>query len=996
MEPNRKHTPDFEPDIRPDLRSIPGGGQSTPRRGNLSAVPNNTSQELSDTEQEGNVNDLPSNVTPIDINRKESEGDKVASGGWVDNSGQGGSTKKITLPKKVTAFFKKRGGILGLIIALAIGGGALSTFFGPASMLINLAQNATLKNDTSSTAIQHRFMKVFGFTTAASDPICAGSSKTIKCKMGRISNKALDKLASKDITPFFDNEEDNTNRKKTGYPSKNPTHYDIDMKNGAGPVRVPAPEFLKYISDDPKLSAKVLGRAGAFYARASTWSGKHITKGLYEKFGLKRDGGLADGSGKKATPVEKLAAINKKLRERMPGSEKISTVPSAVEGKIRGHLGKAGKAGAVYTFAVASCIAVKAPGYIASGVAAVQLAQVMPVGMDGILSPGAKAQASGVDTANSISGEDADAVGTLYTNRTAREGDGRMTSALDSPLLQSATGVSSAKPPVSKDYTPGYSILRNPLILAANQASAASEPACNVLMSPAAMYTAMTISAGVTIALSTTVIGGVVKTVADFFASAAVTEIAVNVAGNAAKTAVIDLAKNDKITKASGQALGDVTGISLMSMFSAGGMARHLPVLKKTQLPAFRAAALENAAQDRNMDIATLSPFDTSSKYTFLGSIVNNAQLAVLQSGTYNGSILSLLPGLMNFSRASLSTNVNAETYEDKYCDYAKDFGLETENPDDTPAINAAGLPCTGLTDTQLAMDTDFALQLMIQEGWVDNSKPIGDTDTLDDLLSKNIIKTDTPLSDYMSSCGDASTGDYIFNAAGCTVSTTGGAAVTDSDLPGLKDPRSLEAMAVFLLDYQQVQMINGSDEGGPSAPAVANTSVDDANLFNDSTSIDCAEGTQDAGTETGYNKGTPIPIKLCLLPNTKKGNAPVAVNSRASGVAFAMFEQMKTDLGLSAVTLNDSFRTMADQQRAFAQYGSRQAAKPGYSNHQMGFALDINMGAANGGNSTSYKVVTNSTYPGNRVYEWLVANAGKYHFSKLGSEGWHWSINGG
>jgi hypothetical protein len=60
-----------------------------------------------------------------------------------------------------------------------------------------------------------------------------------------------------------------------------------------------------------------------------------------------------------------------------------------------------------------------------------------------------------------------------------------------------------------------------------------------------------------------------------------------------------------------------------------------------------------------------------------------------------------------------------------------------------------------------------------------------------------------------------------------------------------------------------------------------------------------------------------------------------------------------------------------------------------------MGYAFDINMGAANGGNGNSYRVNVNKSYPGNPVYEWLVANASKYHFKQLPSEGWHWSIDG-
>ena len=780
---------------------------------------NNDNQTTDESQADANINKL---------KERESEGDTTPAGGWKNNTGTSDKGAKTPLSQRIKAVAKKRGGIIGLIVALGLGGGLLGSGFGGVSMLINLTENVTLKNDSSSSALQHRFMKVFGFTISDPDPVCVNATKSIKCKRGLISNSALTKLEKKGITPVFDNDNDNNNRKKTGYPSKNPSQYTIDLKDGSTPITVAARDLPKTLADNPKIAAKVLGRAGAFNVRINAWTGKHITERLYKPFGLNRDGGLADGSSKRLTPAEKLAEATKKLQEKIPKSDKISSVADGVEKKVRGHLGKAGKAGAIYTGAVAGCIAVKAPGYIAAGVAAVQLAQVMPVGMDLILSPGAKAKASGVDTENSITAEDTDAIGTLLTNKTPRESDGKMTSALDSPILLAAMGVNKSKAAVSTNYTPGYSMLTNQLVIEANKADKALEPGCNVIMSPAAMYTAMTISAGVTVALSATVIGGVVKVVADFIASAAVTEIAVNVAGDAARTAIVDLAKNDAIPKASGEALGDVAGVSLMSTFAAAGMARNLPVLKTSQVADFQTASLENEDFQRDMDVATLSPLDTSSKYTFLGSIVNNAQMAVLQSGSYNGSILSSLPGLLNFSRSSLSTNTHAEEFDANYCDYAADFGLETTNPDDTPAINAAGLPCTGLTNTQMNMGTSEAFDLILNEGWLDETKTVKDTDSIQDLVTNQVIKPDTPLYDYIDSCSHAETGDYIFSSAGCTVASTNGTAVTDSELPNLKNPRSLEAMAVFLLDYQQIQMINGNDEvdAKDTAPATSTAFV--------------------------------------------------------------------------------------------------------------------------------------------------------------------------
>jgi hypothetical protein len=59
--------------------------------------------------------------------------------------------------------------------------------------------------------------------------------------------------------------------------------------------------------------------------------------------------------------------------------------------------------------------------------------------------------------------------------------------------------------------------------------------------------------------------------------------------------------------------------------------------------------------------------------------------------------------------------------------------------------------------------------------------------------------------------------------------------------------------------------------------------------------------------------------------------------------------------------------------------------AKPGTSIHERGQAIDFgSMCFPNG-----------KTCPGNRRWEWLTANAGKFGFKPLSSEAWHWSVTG-
>ncbi|MCP3937662.1 MAG: hypothetical protein GY708_20095 [Actinomycetia bacterium] len=57
--------------------------------------------------------------------------------------------------------------------------------------------------------------------------------------------------------------------------------------------------------------------------------------------------------------------------------------------------------------------------------------------------------------------------------------------------------------------------------------------------------------------------------------------------------------------------------------------------------------------------------------------------------------------------------------------------------------------------------------------------------------------------------------------------------------------------------------------------------------------------------------------------------------------------------------------------------------ARPGYSNHERGLAVDFTAGGR--------AITSRST----AAFKWLAANAAKYGFYNLPSEPWHWSVNG-
>ncbi|HVX58737.1 MAG TPA: hypothetical protein VG964_03310, partial [Candidatus Saccharimonadales bacterium] len=164
-------------------------------------------------------------------------------------------------------------------------------------------------------------------------------------------------------------------------------------------------------------------------------------------------------------------------------------------------------------------------------------------------------------------------------------------------------------------------------------------------------------------------------------------------------------------------------------------------------------------------------------------------------------------------------------------------------------------------------------------------------------------------------------------------------------------DPCLLIQAAVGSAGGLYDQSLLGQDQPGAtstvssdnSSTSTATATIDMAHLYDDSTSVDCADGTNDIGVQDGYYQGNKVPIKLCAIPGLPSSgqesnggfgvsgaNGLAVVNSRVSGAVLAMVQAAaKDNVHLSA---NSSFRTMAHQQSLCPCDGVT-VAHPGYSN---------------------------------------------------------------
>jgi hypothetical protein len=128
------------------------------------------------------------------------------------------------------------------------------------------------------------------------------------------------------------------------------------------------------------------------------------------------------------------------------------------------------------------------------------------------------------------------------------------------------------------------------------------------------------------------------------------------------------------------------------------------------------------------------------------------------------------------------------------------------------------------------------------------------------------------------------------------------------------------------------------------------------------------------ASKATGYRSGHPYKIVVVRVDGKRVERSTAnAYYTMASAAA-------KSGVQLRVVS---GFRTMKEQKHLYSCYvncscnGCNLAAKPGYSNHQSGLALDLN--TSSGG-----------------VYGWLSKHAGKYGFKRtVPSEAWHWEYLG-
>ena len=951
--------------------------------------------ELSDREKDA-INDLESQFDNKDSDLNPNQNDSASAAVNDQESSVPGngfyqpSAGKKKSPVTFKSLLKKRGPIAAIVGILGLGGGILGIFLSPATMLQNIMENFTWKNDSASVVKETRMKKIINRMLGSGDDAGICKSKKIRCKTGRLSNRALKKFKKSGLIPV-DADGKEMDIKGRGYPEKNPTHWKVEGLNDGKPIESSKlkDELLK--KENRKIASKVYGRTGLFKMRFHAWTGKHISK-LYDKFKLKRNSAISK-IDKKLGVKEK----REKFKEKLPGFNDDKAI-GGINERVEKSTSKLKKGGLVYVAAAGICLALKLPNIIASGVAAIQLVPLLGLVMDVILSPGSQAKASGLDSSGSgFSQETMETIGTMLTERGKMKGsDNAEGSALDSPYLLAAMGVNNDKPGIAKNYIPGYSVATNPIVRTLNSAEEASEPVCNYILSPVAMYTSQLVDLAVDATGAASFgLTSLANWIAKKTLATVTSELLKYAVGDTVKRVLKELAVS-MLTSNNAQYkdLGDALGVGAAAFFASGSMGQMLPGLKMSQLAEFNGIQIANEEFQKEMDIASLSPFDTSSRYTFLGSIFHNMGNMMMANGTYSKTPVAMLSNILRLPSMALSYSSTAKAasgmYSDKYCGYAKDFSMGSGSSED-PAVNMAGLPCTGITNSQANMSVEEAIQIAEDEGWIQKDMDIPDGADISDLMNNGYIVKDTPLHDFVEDCGDASTGSYWFSNGGCTApsDSTHVAKITEKtykDEEGKDitnesfgtensakqyDDRKLSAMSVLLIDFQIAQSINGEDDE-EDAPSTTAKAPDNGEAVGE-------PQLEEAQSGWGNHSNGEIPDSdlqtLSFSPESK-------MNKQAAAAMEEMNKAYKADNG-SNLLINEAYRDCATQIRYARELGAVAApAPPCRSNHGWGLAADISVGGF-----------------GSPVYKWLEANAHKYGYvnppwAKPGGskpEAWHW-----
>ncbi len=299
-EPARKYNEDIQPEIRPDLPGVHNEGESAPGGSSLASVPSTMSSLEQSAGRENSEKARHSQLAKPEDSVDEAEQDA----GWNFNSQKAKkSGTKLLSPRM---FFNKKAGPTGAIVGIIVLLGLISGLLSPALLLVHFKETMLDKFNDQLSAMDLRAKAILKkkLTKNTIKGVC--SPITIRCKYQSVSNRQIKKFEKAEITVNGD--------KKTIFGRTKPESFEFKGKT------IPADQLVNEAVKDPSLRSAInRGYNPKFYAFSDG-----IAKKVRTKLGLRKTQNIT------ATDEEK---IKEEIKKNASGEAEIGSSGEKVKKK---------------------------------------------------------------------------------------------------------------------------------------------------------------------------------------------------------------------------------------------------------------------------------------------------------------------------------------------------------------------------------------------------------------------------------------------------------------------------------------------------------------------------------------------------------------------------------------------------------------------------------------------------------------------------------------
>ena len=754
--------------------------------------------DIAKAETDGTFNDIANNFDKTADGSKEDEnieklrnregGGDTGSRTWANNTSENQDKTKgrFWTKKKVGVF--GGGGIGALLISLFFG-----SIFAPAGLLLNLGEVATSNRDTQNTILNTRLFKVIDNKMVGATTNGSCSFVKAACRFSNVSKPFLAELSERRISAVDANGSVIPFEGK-GYPDKQPTKYIFTSADGST-IDISPQDFTKTLRNNADFRKAF---TNAFNTRWFGWNDNWIKKLYYKAVGVVRDGkNLADIDP--ANPNE----LTRTIAEGADADNGVKKIPDtdvdaknraatnlvteAVTDELNKSAKKLGKTGGdpLLMVGMLGCIGLNAPGFITNVVRVYQMRQLIVLAANIVLT------SQGMLKAGDMSPEVMAGLGAALTATTLLPDGTKTKSAMDSlgirNILFNDTNTSSSTS--YKKFIPGGASIAAVAPIAEFANDPAVRESCEAIASPQAEIAVNGIWAGIGAASGGVglVVKAVTKVVGSVILSEAALELLMPFVGNIVSDVIgrippEDIAAvlaNKDVEGAQGEERGDALGAGLNYFYSQGALSSGSAPMTTSQIVAFDQLTEEVTIAYAEQDRVGRSPFDVSSPYTFLGSIVKNYSQFALSTQNPVKSAFSAIGYTLQQPLSLLTKNTSAATSDmAERCSFAEDHNLTSD-----VGIGIFGEVCPGIPTEYLGVSTAEVLNSVTEDINPNSGAP----------------KDDGEIGLMLGDCG---TGN-VFSVGGCVI-----------------EDQERANQSIYMYDLRISDVLDGVEEGDSESAA--------------------------------------------------------------------------------------------------------------------------------------------------------------------------------